>query len=280
MIKVRILLKGGHVYETACPEGASMLDSLAEAMSGAAGACGFAQLTVEHDGKARGLAIPASAIMAVETDPPVTLHWQPKGAMIERAPYIRIPGFLSEEENRAVLDYAVRKQPDFEVSKVDGDVPDYRRSRVLMRMDDLGVDFDGRIREIVADALNYFGMRVPAESKLETQLSTHNEGGYFRIHNDNGSPGTATRLLTYVYYFHRHPVAFKGGQLRLYDSKIEASRLRTADTFIELEPENNMLLLFPSRVMHEVLPTYCSSREFADGRFTLNGWVRDQTARS
>jgi hypothetical protein len=61
--------------------------------------------------------------------------------------------------------------------------------------------------------------------KLETQLTSHNDGGYYRIHNDNGSPSTATRVLTYVYYFHRQPVAFKGGQLRLYDSRIQFGRL-------------------------------------------------------
>ena len=87
-------------------------------------------------------------------------------------------------------------------------------------------------------------------------------------------------MLTYVYYFHREPVAFRGGQLRLYDSQVESARWRPAETFSELQPENNMLVLFPSRVMHEVLPTYCSSREFADGRFTLNGWVRDQASQN
>jgi SM-20-related protein len=279
MITVRILLHGGTVYETSCPENAPMLDSLAEAMSGARGACGFAQLTVRNGETERGLAVPASAIVAVETDPPVTLRWQPKPA-VEPAPYIRIPSFLNEEENRAVLDYAIRKQPDYVASEVDTGVPDYRRSRVIMRMDDLCVDFDERIREIVPDALNYFRMPVPAETQLETQLSTHNEGGYFRIHNDNGSPRTATRVLTYVYYFHREPVAFRGGQLRLYDSRTDAHWWSPAETFVELAPQNNMLLLFPSRIMHEVLPTYCLSREFGDGRFTLNGWVRDRTARS
>jgi SM-20-related protein len=263
MISVRILLHGGQVYETACAEDAPMLDSLAEALSGTSGACGFAQLTLE-DGQ-RGVAIPASAILAVET----------KSGM-ERAPYIRIPNFLAEEENHAVLDYAIRKEPDYQGSKVETTVPDYRSSRVLMRLDDLSIDFAARILEIVPDALNYFGLPLVSEPKLEIQLTTHNEGGYYRIHNDNGTPNTAARVLTYVYYFHRQPVAFQGGQIRLYDSRVESGRLRLAESFAEINPENNMLLLFPSRLMHEVLPTYCSSRAFADGRFTLNGWLRNQ----
>jgi SM-20-related protein len=275
MISVRILLHGGQVYETACADDAPMLDSLAEALSGASGACGFAQLTLE-DGR-RGVAIPASAILAVETNPPVLLRWQPKSG-IERAAYIRIPNFLTEQENHAVLDYAIRKEPDYQGSKVETIVPDYRSSRVLMRLDDLGIDFAARILEIVPEALNYFGLPLVSEPKLEIQLTTHNQGGYYRIHNDNGTPNTAARVLTYVYYFHRQPVAFQGGQIRLYDSRVESGRLRFAESFAEIDPENNMLLLFPSRLMHEVLPTYCSSRVFGDGRFTLNGWLRNQSS--
>jgi SM-20-related protein len=275
MISVRILLHGGQVYETTCAEDAPMLDSLAEALSGTSGACGSAQLTLEDGTSRRGVAIPASAILAVETNPPVLLRWRPKSG-IERAPYIRIPNFLTEQENHAVLDYAIRKEPDYQTSKVETDVSGHRRSQVLMRLDDLNVDFSGRILEIVPDALNYFGLPLVKEPKLEIQLTTHNEGGYYRIHNDSGTPNTAARVLTYVYYFHRQPVAFQGGQIRLYDSRVEFGRSRPAESFAEISPQNNMLLLFPSRLMHEVLPTYCSSRAFGDGRFTLNGWVRSQ----
>jgi SM-20-related protein len=275
MISVRILLHGGRFYETACAEDAPMLDSLAEALSGAAGACSFAQLTLDDGTTKRGVAIPASAILAVETNPPALLRWRTK-SVIERASYIRIPNFLTEQENRTVLDYALRKEPDYQTSKVDTDAPGHRRSHVLMRLDDLDIDFRARILEIVPDALNYFGLPAPSGPKLEMQLTTHNEGGYYRIHNDNGTPNTAARVLTYVYYLHRQPVAFQGGQIRLYDSRVEFGRSKPAESFAEINPENNMLLLFPSRVMHEVLPTYCSSGAFADGRFTLNGWLRNQ----
>jgi Rps23 Pro-64 3,4-dihydroxylase Tpa1-like proline 4-hydroxylase len=274
MISVRILLHGGQVYETACAEDAPMLDGLADALSGATGAASFVQLVLEDGNVRRGVAIPASAILAVETNPPATLRWQAKSGL-ETAPYIRIPNFLTESENRAVLDYAIRKEPDYQGSSVETTVADHRRSRVLMRLEDLDIDFSARILDIIPDALSYFKLPVVVEPKLEIQLTTHNEGEYYRIHNDNGTPNTAARVLTYVYYLHTQPVAFQGGQIRLYDSRVEFGRSRPAETFAQINPENNMLLLFPSRVMHEVLPTYCSSRAFADGRFTLNGWLRN-----
>jgi SM-20-related protein len=278
MINIRILLRGGHVYETACAEDAPLLKQLSEVLSHGGKAPGFAQLTIETDGKNRGLAIPYLAIIAVETEPPIVFRAQAAPGAIERAPYIRIPDFLAPDENQAVLDYALSRQSSFDRSRVETGVADYRHSQVLLDLGGLSIDVEGRIREIMPDVVNYFGIKLPAAWRLETQLTTHNDGGYFKVHNDNGSPGTADRLLTYVYYFHRAPVAFAGGQLRLYDSKIESGFWIAADTFAEIKPENNTLLLFPSRLFHEVVPTRCESREFADGRFTINGWVRSGDA--
>jgi SM-20-related protein len=194
---------------------------------------------------------------------------------IEHAPYMRIPKFLKQDENKFVLDYASSRRSSFDLSRVETGVPDHRHSHVLFDLRELNIDLEGRIWEILPDVISYLGIKIPAACRLETQLTTHNDGGYFKAHNDNGSPGTADRFLTYVYYFHHEPAAFAGGELRLYDSKVEANQWVAVETFAEIKPENNMLLLFPSRLFHEVMPIGCDSRDFADGRFTLNGWVRE-----
>jgi SM-20-related protein len=194
---------------------------------------------------------------------------------IEHAPYIRIPRFLKQDENKSVLDYALSRRSSFDLSRVETGVPDHRHSHVLFDLSDLNIDLEGRIYELLPDVISYLGIKIPAAFRLETQLTTHNHGGYFKAHNDNGSPGTADRFLTYVYYFHHEPAAFAGGELRLYDSKVEANQWVAVDTFSEIKPENNMLLLFPSRLFHEVMPISCNSHDFGDGRFTLNGWVRE-----
>jgi SM-20-related protein len=98
--------------------------------------------------------------------------------------------------------------------------------------------------------------------------------------NDNSSPMPSSRILTYIYYFFRDPAAFQGGQIRIYDSKIVANRWVAADTAVYLQPKNNMILLFPSRSLHEVLPIICPSRRFVDGRFTLDGCVRSGAQRT
>jgi Rps23 Pro-64 3,4-dihydroxylase Tpa1-like proline 4-hydroxylase len=280
MTTLRILLAGGHVYETTCADDAPVIGQLSEAFAarGGSAAAGYVQLEIDVNGKRRGLAIPLSSIVAVETEPPLSFVAPSATITVERAPYIRIPGFLSETDNRAVFDHAVRREARFEATRVETGATGYRNSRHLPSLDDLEIEFEAPLREIVPGVLQHFGMEQPGAITLEKQLTTHNDGQYYRPHNDNGSPGTATRVLTFVYYFHHEPARFSGGNLRLYDSRVEAGMWVAAGTFVELKPENNMLVLFPSRLLHEVLPIECLSHAFADGRFTINGWVRDSTA--
>jgi Rps23 Pro-64 3,4-dihydroxylase Tpa1-like proline 4-hydroxylase len=41
---------------------------------------------------------------------------------------------------------------------------------------------------------------------------------------------------------------------------------------ITIEPENNMAVIFGSRIPHTVLPT-TSPKEFNRGRFSVNCWI-------
>ena len=118
-------------------------------------------------------------------------------------------------------------------------------------------------------------MPLPEGYGFEMQMTAHGDTGYFKIHNDNATPRTASRFLTYVYYFGREPRPFSGGELRLYDnSQVDPSSWVPIASYAEIAPQNNMLLFFPSRCFHEVMPTLTRVNEFANGRFTINGWIR------
>lgn len=276
MVKVRIVLEGWHVYETECESDDPLLPALRDALSSrAANASDIVQVQLTQAGEPLGLAFPASSIIAVETDPPQLLAPAAAPFEIVREPYKRILNFLPKEENRRVLDFAVSHESGFEASGVDTNERDYRRSLVFFGLENLGVDFAGHVRAIVPDVLNTLGIEEPENFKLDTQLTAHNDGDYFRIHADFGSAYTLNRILTYVYYFHKEPRAFTGGSIRLYDSHIEGSVRHAAETYTDIEPENNSILFFPSYVLHEVLPISCPSPAFADRRFTLNGWILD-----
>lgn len=108
---------------------------------------------------------------------------------------------------------------------------------------------------------------------LEVQLTAHNDGHYFRVHNDVLKPDeqNISRLLTFVYYLHRQPCSFRGGTLHIYPT----SEINDVTKFYpqQVFPAHNSLVLFPSRYFHEVASVSCPSAAFADSRFTLNGWV-------
>lgn len=111
-------------------------------------------------------------------------------------------------------------------------------------------------------------------SEIEMQITAHNHGHYYKIHNDNGSPDTATRFLTYVYYYYQDPKPFTGGELRIYELAVKDGFYVAGDRYRDIEPLHNSLIIFPSHYMHEVLPIQCPSLRFEDSRFTVNGWIR------
>jgi SM-20-related protein len=275
-IAIRIVLINGQSYETTCRPGSPLLQQIVSILTHQNRST-FLHIEIGEAGGSRGLTIPVNAIVAVETNPAVAFDRWADPEPIERAPYIRIPSFLTADENRHLLNYAVEQRANFVRSTLDVETPDYRESLLLPRFGDLGIDLEGRIEEILPELFAHFQIEPPTQPSLETQFTTHNDGGYLKIHNDNGSAVTSSRVLTYVYYFFRQPAAFRGGQLRIYDSKIKDNFWVAADTYVDIEPENNMMLFFPSRLVHEVLPIACPSRKFADGRFTLNGWVKKQS---
>lgn len=61
-----------------------------------------------------------------------------------------------------------------------------------------------------------------------------------------------------------------GGGLRLHQSSPHG---HDAAQFRKIDPVDNSIVFFDSRLMHEVLPVSVSSGIFEDWRFTLNGWL-------
>ena len=95
---------------------------------------------------------------------------------------------------------------------------------------------------------------------LELELVAHNQGAFYKRHIDTqtASDRKSLRVLSGVYYFHAVPKAFTGGELRLYAIGAENA------PFVDIAPERNSLLVFPSWAPHEVRPISCSSGRFID----------------
>jgi Rps23 Pro-64 3,4-dihydroxylase Tpa1-like proline 4-hydroxylase len=188
--------------------------------------------------------------------------------------------FLAPQELDELTRYALEHETDFCTSEVvspsmDQGVADYdhRRSRVLLELGrhrDVVVE---RIRSVLSRVRQKLGMEEFSISFLEAQITASNDGDFFRSHSDNGDDKVASRQLTFVYFFHREPRPFEGGELRIHDSRLENGEYVTTGSYQTIEPRQNQIVLFPCSVLHEIIPVKCPSRAFADSRFTMNGWL-------
>jgi SM-20-related protein len=198
----------------------------------------------------------------------------------QKARFVVLEEFLVPEELANLVHYTTGHEADFDTSRViahenDNGVIDYnhRRSHVLFHT--------GRHQDVITDRILSFlpwvldKLQHPlfSVSRVEVQLTASNDGEYFKVHNDNTHQALVTREITFVYFFHREPKAFTGGELRIYDSRWENGRYVAANNFETIVPEQNQVIFFPSFLMHEVAPVNCPTRSFIDGRFTLNGWI-------
>lgn len=151
---------------------------------------------------------------------------------------------------------------------------DHRRSRVLM---DLAQHQDvmlERIKSVLPLVLDQLGMEEFAIADVEAQVTASNDGDFFHFHSDNGSERVASRYLTFVYFFHREPRQFEGGELRIHDSRLQDGVYVSEGSYQAIVPQQNQIVFFPCELLHEITPVNCASQLFADSRFTLNGWLR------
>jgi Rps23 Pro-64 3,4-dihydroxylase Tpa1-like proline 4-hydroxylase len=282
-IKVKLLLTGGHQYTLYLKSDAPLLQSLMTTLVSRshkqeAIVSYLFQIPIE-EGRA-SLCFPSDQLVGLVTEPSV--FWQqsepakPNTPEVLASDYVQIDNFLTLEEKNQLIDYVLQHESAFVPTTTSTDDLDYRRSMILHSFPDFSKLITKRIKAILPDVFRKLKLSPFPVSEIETQLTSHNDGNYYKIHNDNGSLDTAPRELTYVYYFHREPKSFSGGELLIYDSKIENNFYVNADSYQAVEPRNNSIVFFLSRYLHEVLPVSCPSKAFADSRFTINGWVRRQ----
>ncbi|GAB4218491.1 MAG: hypothetical protein OHK0012_27810 [Synechococcales cyanobacterium] len=194
--------------------------------------------------------------------------------------YVHLDDFLPPAQVEQILATALHQEPEFMATGVSSQDQSYRQSCFWPQFSQspLWPSVLAAIETVMPDVMLALGIPSFPIAEIESQLTAHNDGNYYKIHNDNGSSDTATRVFTYVYYFHQQPKAYQGGELRIYDTKIENNFYVEAESFTTVEPRHNSIVFFLSRYLHEVMPVSCPSRRFADSRFTINGWIRSRTA--
>lgn len=283
-IKLRISLAGGKEQEVTLREDAPELVTLFAALSAPETPSRFVQVPL--DGGRVAFSFQTSQLVSIVSEPPVVINLEAAkaattgqrlsvGATAQPRParHVVVDDFLSAQEHDELLAYALISEEHFQAGTVTTYEPDVRQNLVILNF---GESVHSRLIQnrllvwfpLLAKTL---GMRVFPLAPIESQLTAAGDGYYFKAHSDEG-PGLP-RVLTCVYYLHREPRGFAGGDLRLYDSIGGGDRRRRAATFKSVAPVANRLVVFPSDEFHEAMPVRCPSKEFADNRFAVTTWL-------
>jgi SM-20-related protein len=189
--------------------------------------------------------------------------------------------FLAPQELAELTQFTLEHEADFYASEVlsptaeDGVVNyDHRRSRVLSELSHHQDVILQRIKAALPSVLEKLGMKEFTIRDVEAQITASGDGDFFHFHSDNGADHVASRHLTFVYFFHREPRQFEGGELRIHDASLDEGVYVSQGTYQTVIPQQNQIVFFPCELMHEVTAVKCASGLFADSRFTLNGWLR------
>jgi Rps23 Pro-64 3,4-dihydroxylase Tpa1-like proline 4-hydroxylase len=185
--------------------------------------------------------------------------------------------FLAPAELNSLLAYTASHQEDFVMSEVitpgvkSAADFEHRRSRVLMDLGPHQAVILNRLCMTLPHVLGKLGIEPFSISHMEAQITSSKDGDYFRWHSDNGAGEVAARHVTFVYFFHREPKAFEGGELRIQGQPYSAMGDEVSN-YYTIIPRQNEVVLFDSSLMHEITPVKCPSGKFIDSRLTVNGW--------
>jgi len=198
----------------------------------------------------------------------------------QACPCVVLEGFLLPDELESLLRHTLSHAGDFEPAGVvtRNSVArtvrrTSRRARVLWNLGKIGRVIRHRVRSYLPWILERLGILPFRVARIEAQITASAHGDFFRKHIDNSYGVHRRRVLSYVYYFYRTPRRFAGGELLLYPTWNEDGRVVFATKPRTIIPKRNRIVFFPSFALHEIRTVRCLSREVADSRFTVNGWV-------
>ena len=201
-------------------------------------------------------------------------------------PLIIIRDIFTKKENAEIFAEAIKNKKDFQPSSTAGQKKSFRtnlmatydiiynkdrtKSKLLTLIDKNFKNMKfGEILESFVFPINLLGQTNTHES----QVSRYGDQGQAYKWHQDAFVANNERLITLVYYFNKEPKKYKGGEIQFTRSPIHDGKIVDKnETNITITPENNMMVIFGSKVAHTVLPT-TSPKTFDSGRFSVNIWV-------
>jgi SM-20-related protein len=182
-----------------------------------------------------------------------------------------IENWLGSAAIQRLLHHIQANENLFKLSTIESGAIDasHRRSRRLSFSGSLAADFRLRALALLPDIISHLHIDPFTPTEVELEVAAHGDGDFFSTHVDSKKGTPRPRVISAVYYFHRIPRVFSGGNLCIY-SPAENDRQRSA--FVEVPPENDSLVFFPAWLPHEVTRITSESRRIEDCRLSINCW--------
>jgi SM-20-related protein len=180
--------------------------------------------------------------------------------------------WLGPESVERLLRFAQSNEHRFKDSRVsfaeEERVDRTRRVSMRLGLDNLESKIKTKLNALLPVMFNRLGIKPFVPSKVEAELVAHGDGAFFERHID-AVHGGRRRVISMVYYFHALPKAFSVGVLRIHSLAASGQR----GTFVDIAPDYDTLVFFPSFFPHEVLSVKCISGRFLESRFAINLWI-------
>ena len=208
---------------------------------------------------------------------------------------LTIENAFDKNTNNLILDEMINNEPNYIDAKISNEFDDKKtrnnlscyydtlynnkrqNSALLRELDNL---FQNTRFSTLVLSMDSFPFYLFTQTNThETQVSRYgNSDNYYNYHVDTF--GNFSRLITLVYYAHKEPKKYNGGEIvfsndLLLEPELDSDIAQISNNDqnkLVIEPKNNMLVVFSSFKPHSVLKT-SSPENFQDGRFSANIWV-------
>ena len=203
---------------------------------------------------------------------------EPRG--VWPAPFVRMTSFLTNERCDRLMALAYEERGRLKPARVGagkGEPVVNPERRITFETDArvrraVGPWFLPKVRSAVPEARARLRMEGGGRYDVQTwNMRVYVAGAFYAAHRDD----VENRQLSFVYFFHREPRRFSGGDLLLYDADAETAHC-PFQAFSRIVPVRNSIVFFPSRSWHQVTPVHCDTDDFGSGRFVLNGHFRSR----
>jgi hypothetical protein len=144
-------------------------------------------------------------------------------------------------------------------------------------LSDLGAyqwSFTERVISAMPHVLERLGRPALPLTSIELQLVARCNPENTGLRDGHDVDEYRTREIAFVYFLHRQPQRFSGGEMRIYDAERDHGGFHVTGPYRIVYPIANQIAFFSSECLTEELPVECPSGRLEDSLFAIRGWLQ------